>query len=117
MSNPDHPSLKPLRNGPVWAAILASAIGCASFGVLTDLSEVFKLTFAPKLVFYKPTGDLSGKSTLAVLAWIASWLILHLRWKQRHLEHTGLIASVAIGLVLLALVATFPPFFELIAGQ
>jgi hypothetical protein len=101
--------------GPVWAAILSASIGCAAFGLLTDLCEVSKNGISPKLNFYNPTGDLSGKSTIAVAVWLVSWIVFHLRWKQKNLERSGLVAGVAILLTLLSLVATFPPFFELIA--
>ena len=106
-----------LHNGPVWAAILAAAIGCACFGLLADLSEVFATSVSPKLVFYRPTGDLSGKSTIAVVVWLASWVIFGALWKRRNLQRTGWIAGATVVLVLAALVATFPPFFELLSGK
>jgi hypothetical protein len=103
-------------NGSAWAAILAAAIGCASFGVLVDLAEAFK-PVSKKLSFYAPTGDLSGKSTLAILAWLVAWAILHFAWKQRDIERTGKILTIVLLLILFALVATFPPFFGLFAAD
>ncbi|MEO6776122.1 MAG: hypothetical protein ABI467_24395 [Kofleriaceae bacterium] len=99
-------------SGPAWAAILAATVGCACFGVLVDVSEAFK-GFSRALSFYEPTGDLSGKSTLAVAAWLATWIILHSCWKGRNIERPSRVALVSGLLVLVALVTTFPPFFGL----
>ena len=104
-------------NGSAWAAILSAAVGCVCFGFLADLSEISKQTISPLLTFYKPTGDLSGKSTLAVVVWVAAWIVLHLRWKQQNLQRTGMLATITLILVLLALVETFPPTFELLSGK
>ena|SRR6185312_13410604 len=102
--------------GSAWAAILAAAIGCASFGILVDLAEAFK-PVSKKLSFYAPTGDLSGKSTLAVAAWLLCWAILHVSWKKRDIQRTGTILTIVLLLILFALVATFPPFFGLFAAD
>jgi hypothetical protein len=101
--------------GPAWAAVLAAGVGCACFGILADLTEAFKLV-SHWLTFYAPTGDLSGKSTLAVIAWLATWAVLHYCWKGRNIERPGRVAIVAGLLVLFALVATFPPFFDLLSA-
>ena len=55
-------------DGPVWAAIISASAGCAAFGLLVDLAEASK-SFSNALNFYNPTGDLSGKSTVAVVSW------------------------------------------------
>ena len=102
-----------IPDGSPWAAILAAAIGCASFGLLVDLAEAFK-TFSNHLNLYNPTGDLSGKSTFAVIIWLASWAVLHFMWKGRALTSPGTVMLISVGLVLLSLVMTFPPFFTLL---
>jgi len=102
-----------IHNGPVWAAILAAAIGCAVFGVLVDAAEASK-TISAKLNFYNPTGDLSGKSTVTVVVWLMVWAGLHFGWKGKNLSSPGLVMIVSTALVLCALVMTFPPFFTLL---
>lgn len=104
-----------LPTGGAWAAILAAAIGCACFGILADLAEISK-PISKALNFYNPTGDLSGKSTLGVVAWLVAWGILHMRWKDRDIHCPGRITLVSLILILLALVMVFPPFVEMIAG-
>jgi hypothetical protein len=102
-------------NGGSWAAILAAGIGCATIGVLTDLTEGSK-SFSAALTFTKPVGDLSGKTTLGIACWLTAWGVLHLSWRRRDLSAPGRIAALTIALVLAAMLAAFPPFFELFSG-
>ena len=102
--------------GPAWAAILAAAIGCACFAVLVDLSEAFK-GVSRALNFYNPVGDLSGKSTLAVVGWLVAWAILRFRWKRRDIQNPGRLMVVCVVLLFLSLLATFPAVFGLFAAQ
>jgi hypothetical protein len=99
-------------DGSAWAAILAAAIGCASFGLLVDLAEASK-AISNLLNLYNPTGDLSGKSTISIIIWLASWALLHLIWNGKNLGSAGLVMLITVGLIVLALVMTFPPFFTL----
>ena len=105
----------PLPNGSAWAAILAAGVGCAVFGLLVDLAEASKAISAA-LNFYKPSGDLSGKSTIAVVVWLIAWAVLHARWKSRSIQSAGRIMAITLVLILLTLIAVFPPFFELFAA-
>lgn len=102
--------------GPAWAAIVAAAIGCALFGLLVDLSEAFK-GVSRALNFYNPSGDLSGKSTIAVAGWLVAWVILRVSWKGRNIERPGRLMVVCVVLLLLALLATFPAVFGLFAAD
>jgi hypothetical protein len=102
-------------NGPVWAAILAAGIGCATLGLVIDLAEAFK-SVSNALNFYNPAGDLSGKTTVAVAIWLVMWAVLHARWKNRSIPSPGKIMAVTLILIFLALIAAFPPFFGLFAA-
>jgi uncharacterized membrane protein len=103
-------------NGAAWATILAAGIGCFAFGALVDLAEASKAISA-KLNIYNPAGDLSGKSTLAVIIWLVAWGILNARWKRKVITSPGGITAVTFILIVLAIVATFPPFIELFAAS
>jgi fluoride ion exporter CrcB/FEX len=100
-----------LPNGPAVAAILAAAIGCFAFGVLAVLGDQ-SAAIKRALTLYRPTGVLSGVSTVAVLAWLASWLLLELRWRRRTVNASR-ICAVSMVLLVLALLLTFPPFADL----
>jgi hypothetical protein len=112
---PEAANPEQIPNGAAWAAMLAVAAGCAAMGVLVDLAERFP-SVSRALNFYTPTGDLSGKTTLAILVWIAAWIVLHRRWRKRLIQSPGMIAAAVVILVLLGMVAVFPPFFELFAA-
>ena len=77
-----------IPTGPAWAAILSAGFGCLSFGILVDLAEASpKISIA--LNFHNPTGDLSGKSTIAVAIWLITWFILHMIWKKQTPKSPG----------------------------
>jgi hypothetical protein len=78
-----------MTNGSGAAAILAAGVGAAALGVLAvvgDTSAVVKSA----MIFYKPTGPLSGVTTVAILVWVGCWGLLEWRWRKR---------SVALGKV------------------
>ncbi|MBS1799977.1 MAG: hypothetical protein JSS95_09150 [Acidobacteria bacterium] len=104
------PSLRP--NGAGAAAVLSAGVGVFVLGVLTvagDKSAAIKAM----MIFYKPTGALSGVTSLSIVAWLLSWLLLHLRWKERDLPLKA-IATAAFLLLALSLLLTFPPFIDAI---
>jgi hypothetical protein len=100
-----------LPNGSGAAAILAAGIGSfavAVFAIAADKSAFVKNLF----VFYKPTGTLSGETTVAILLWLAAWAILEWRWRKKTL-FLRRINAVALGLLGLSLLLTFPPIGDL----
>lgn len=99
-------------NGAAWAAFVAAGIGCTAFGLFTDLSEV-SARFSAMLNWYNPSGSLSGVAGCAIILWLVSWLVLDIRWKNRHLAGQGRLMWLTVLLVLLGLLTTFPPFYSL----
>jgi len=100
-------------NGPVSAALLAGGIGSAAMGLITLIFELNdKSAFAKGLNWYKPVGGLSGKSTIGILAFFVSWAILHYIWKDKETDFTR-ISSIAIALLVVGLLGTFPPVWHL----
>ena len=99
-----------VKNGKASAAVLSAGIGSFLLGLFALLAEVNK-TVKGLLEFYPPGGTLSGISTLAVVGWLASWVILHFAWRNRDVrfDRVFIIAVVFIGLGLLFM---FPPFVK-----
>lgn len=98
-------------NGAGAAAILAAGIGSFLLGVFAiagDKVAAMKAFFN----FYKPTGPLSGVTTCAIIAWLAAWVVLHARWRRRTVA-IGRISTIAILLLVLSLLLTFPPIGDL----
>jgi hypothetical protein len=99
-------------NGSGAAAILAAGVGSFALAILAfagDKSAYIK----SGLVFYKPTGPLSGVTTVAIIIWLFTWGILEWRWRKRTvaLRRINIVALVLLGL---SLVLTFPPFAALL---
>ncbi|MFA6054306.1 MAG: hypothetical protein WC769_02905 [Thermodesulfovibrionales bacterium] len=103
-----------LTNGPAAAAILAAGIGSLALGLFVILAEASS-SVNNALNFYDPVGPLSGKTTLAIIIWILSWMILHSSWKNKQVGFAG-VFTVSLILIVLGLLGTFPPFFDLFGG-
>ncbi|MGH8071841.1 MAG: hypothetical protein ACRERE_42715 [Candidatus Entotheonellia bacterium] len=101
-------------NGAAAAAILAAGMGSFMLGLLTTLAAASK-PLGNILAFYGPTGPLSGKTTVAVLIWLAAWVLLHRTWKDRQVNFGPVFIGTLI-LIALALLGTFPLFFEAFGG-
>ena len=100
-----------LTNGSGAAAILAAGIGCFALSVLAIAGDKWA-AIKNSLVFYRPTGPLSGVTTTAILIWLMVWGILEWRWRNRSVA-AGRINAAALALLFLSLVLTFPPVVDL----
>ncbi len=100
--------------GPISAAIIAAGVGALALGILTTLSEA-STGFNTWLNWHNPVGPLSGKTILAVIAWIVAWAALHVAMRRTEFESRRalIIALVLIGLGVLG---TFPTFFQAFAS-
>ena len=100
-----------LTGGSGAAAILAAGIGAflvAVFAIAADKLPAIKSL----MIFYKPTGPLSGVTTCAIVGWLAAWTILGRLWRGRNVA-LGPVSSVSFLLLCLGLVLTFPPIADL----
>jgi hypothetical protein len=102
-------------NGPVAAALIGGGLGAATLGLLTTLSESLK-PVGDALNWWKPAGALTGKAGLAVAVFFISWLILHFVFREKNVNFAR-VAVLALVLLGLGLLGTFPPFFELFSGE
>lgn len=101
-----------LKNGPGAAAILASGIGTALFGLMVFLAETFP---AVKEVF-KLSDAVSGKTTFGIALWLASWGILHYLWRNKDVPFGKAMIATTVAIVI-GLALTFPPVFLLFAAE
>lgn len=102
-------------NGSVAAAVLAGGVGSFALGLMTILAEASE-PLRTALRFYLPAGPLSGKTTVAVVIWLAAWAVLGNLWKSKEVDFDR---ASRWGFILLALglLGTFPPFFGLFAAE
>jgi len=99
--------------GPIAAAILAGGVGAAALGLLTTLAEA-STGVKDWLDWNADVGPLSGKTILAVAAWLVAWVILHVIYRNRPYE-TRRAFTIAMVLVALGVLGTFPTFFQAFA--
>lgn len=112
-SNPEAPSKTPaLTNGSGAAAILSAGIGAFAVSVLAMAGDK-SAQIAHSLIFYKPTGPLSGVTTAAILICLFSWGILEWRWRNKTVA-AGTIYAAALILLALSFLLTFPPIADLL---
>lgn len=100
-----------MKNGRALAAILSASVGSLLLGLFSFLADLSK-TLKDFFTFYPPSGPLSGISTIAIIGWLASWLVLYFAWRNHEVEFGG---AFTIGLILigLGLLFMFPPFIEI----
>jgi hypothetical protein len=91
------------------AATLAAGVGAFAMGLVVLLAEA-GIFSAPAL--YRPAGGVSGRTTLAVVAWLIAWAIAYVAWKDRDVSARAVLA-VTLVLVGLGLIMTFPPVWGL----
>jgi hypothetical protein len=106
---PDRPE------GPISAAIIAGGVGALALGVATTLAEA-STRVSDGLEWSKRVGPLSGKTIVAVIIWLIAWGTLYLVYRNRPFE-TGRALTIALVLIALGVLGTFPEFFQLFAAE
>jgi hypothetical protein len=100
------------NNGPIIAAMLSAGIGSLVLGLMICLAQGSK-AIGNILNFYDPVGPLSGKTIVAVVAWLVAWAVLASKWKDQSADF-GKVYKVTLMLVGLGLLGSFPVFFDLL---
>jgi hypothetical protein len=96
--------------GPIAAAILAGGIGCLALGVITTLAEA-STSIKDWLDWNAGVGPLSGKTGTAIAIWLVAWAVLHVIYRNKPFE-TRRAFVIALILIALGAVGTFPIFFQ-----
>jgi hypothetical protein len=99
--------------GPISAAVIAAGIGAFAMGLVTTLAEA-STSFKDWLQWNDDVGPLSGKTILTVIAWLVAWAVLHIVLRTRPYE-TRRALIIALVLIALGVIGTFPTFFEAFA--
>jgi len=101
-----------LPNGAGAAAILAAGIGSFALAVLAIAADKVA-AIKSLMIFWKPTGPLSGVTTCTIVVWLAAWLVLDRSWTKRDVA-LARVSTVALTLLMLGLLLTFPPIADLL---
>jgi hypothetical protein len=101
-----------MTNGSGAAAILSAGVGSFVLAVLATAGDKSH-DIATRLIFYKPTGPLSGVTTAAIVIWLFTWAVLEWRWRNKTVA-IGRISAEALILLVLSFLLTFPPIADLL---
>jgi hypothetical protein len=104
-----------LPNGPVAAVMLAGGLGSAIIGLMTVLAEASE-PIKNALNWWSPAGPLTGKTLSGVIVFFVSWVVLHAIFRGKSVNFAR-VATIALILLGLGLLGTFPPFFDLFAPK
>lgn len=106
-----------VATGEAGAALLAGGIGCFVLGLIVTLTEIPALVdLKNALVWNVPVGPLSGKVGVSIIAFLLSWAIAHFTLKDKDVNLKSFVIAAGV-LTALGFLMTFPPFFELFAGE
>jgi hypothetical protein len=106
----EQPGSSGLPNGSGAAALFSAGLGAMTLAVVTIIADR-SATFKKLMIFYKPTGPLSGVTSLAVVVWLLSWVILNAGWKRKQVG--AWVLTVGLALVAISFILMFPPVGDL----
>ena len=101
--------------GPIAAAVLAVGIGAFVLGLLTTLNEA-STGVHDFLAFDEDVGPLSGKTIIAVAAYLGSWAVLYGVWRRQSPPLRPILIATIV-LIALGILGTFPTFFQAFASD
>lgn len=100
-----------LPNGAGAAAVLSCGLGAFTLAVSAILADHFP-AIKKLMIFYTPTGPLSGVTTTAIAVWLACWILLDLAWKRRNTPAWIIAAGLSlIGLSFILMCPTVSDLF------
>lgn len=105
------PMEESVPNGSGAAAILAAGIGSFALAVLAIATDQIAW-MKHAMMFYTPTGPLSGVTTSAVALWLVVWAVLEWRWRKKTVGMGG-VSAASLVLLILSVLLTFPPLADL----
>ena len=117
------PQAPAVPGGIAVAALLAALLGMLALAAVNQaaqMSKPFNLWVHGIGKLWMPgaegIGPYSGKQTLAAIAWIGSWVILHFSLRRRDLDLSRWLIVFLVG-VGIATTWVWPPVFEYFAGH
>lgn len=109
------------KSGMAQAALLGAMFGVLTLAVVnagTEVSDAFKAGVHEIGKLWMPgaegIGPYSGKESLALVVWLASWLLLHRLLRAREWNHRIVLAVFLLGIAV-ATTLLWPPVFSSLA--
>ena len=92
--------------------MMAAAIGSFVLAIIAFAGDK-SIPVKNSLNLYKPTGPLSGVTTVAIVVWFLVWGFLEWHWGKRAVAMSR-INRVSLALLVLSILLTFPPIVDLL---
>ncbi len=92
-----------MPEGPAAAAVLAAGVGAFVLAALVVVVE-FSAAVKKLLNWSEAVGPLSGKTGVAVLAWLVAWALLHNRYRRQD-GNFGQAYTIALWLIAASIAA------------
>jgi hypothetical protein len=96
------------------ASMIASGVGSLVLGIAIVLAEA-NAGIKSFLTWSSGVGPLSGKTGVAVIAFVISWVVLHYAFQRRAMTLTASFV-ITVVLLVLGLLLSFPPVFMAFGG-
>jgi hypothetical protein len=107
--------------GAAQAALLSSMLGILALALVnlgTEISKAFQTRVHNLGMLWMPgaegIGPYSGKETISLVVWLASWFLLHRLLRAKEWNHQAVIAFFLMGIAC-ATTLLWPPVFSLLA--
>lgn len=97
--------------GPAAAAMISSSIGIFFIGFFTTAAGIIP-GLGSFLNWWNPAGNLTGKTGLSIIIWLISWAVMNNKWKNENYD-LGKAFNITVALIVLGLLLTFPPIFQI----
>ena len=109
------PAAYKVPSGPACAAVLATSIGAAAYGVAVTAAEMYPAV-KKFLIWSKPVGPLSGATSTGVIVWLVAQVILCALWHNREVnfKRVWFVASI---LIAVSFALTFPMVYDAVAAK
>lgn len=114
---------RPMPGGIAVAALMASMLGMLALAVVnvfTASSKGFNTWVHGVGKLWMPgaagIGPYSGKETISLVVWLATWVVLHYALRERELKLSTWLIVFLVGLAV-ATTLIWPPVFEYLAGH
>lgn len=104
-----------LPTGPAAAVLWAGGIGAATLGLIIPISEAIP-AFKTWLTWNPGVGPLAGKTIIPSVMFFLIWFALGMMWKGKNPSLRTAI-MVAITGMIIGLIGSFPPVFEMFTAH
>lgn len=103
------------NNGPVAAVFIAGGVASAVLGLIVPISEAIP-AFKTFLTWNAGVGPLTGKVIIPSVLFFIVWAVLGYLFKDKNVKLRTALTVAFVGIII-GLIGTFPPVFEMFTAH